>query len=236
MALHPHPVRADEIVDWDPVPPDHEPMLDESEYYLHQLCTNLGYRDYDDRQHQANLRAARAEVRRMQRSAAKMKSAPASAVRVRAPRARARRSAQSHGGSRSAAASGSSDSDGSGDPDSDPPPSRSAPPATPSLPVQQFLPHDRLWSVEDLARFLGIATQTVYTAIHRRQYPEKIPAPSLRVMSRARWRPEDVHAWVAERCGSHVEPVREPVPPAPGKRGRGRPRLSDRRQTVGGAK
>jgi predicted DNA-binding transcriptional regulator AlpA len=243
MALHPRPARAvDEDLDEDLAGIDAphyeagEAGLDEAEDYLHQLYTNLSYRDDDDHQHQARVRAARAEVRRLHRSAAKVKSAPASAARVRAPRARARRSAQAHGGSRSASA-GSSDSDGgSGDPDSEPPPSAS--PASPPLPqnfVVQPLPHDRLWSVEDLAIYLGVSAQSVYTAIHRRQFPEKIPAPSLRVMSRARWRPEDVLAWVAERCSAHKEPVRESVPPAPGKRERGRPRLSDRRR-AGGAK
>lgn len=51
---------------------------------------------------------------------------------------------------------------------------------------------DRLWSVQDVAYFLGVPVQTVYAWRSAGSGP-----PGRRVGKRLRYRPEDVRAWVA---------------------------------------
>lgn len=53
---------------------------------------------------------------------------------------------------------------------------------------------DRLWSVEDVARFLGVPVATVYAWRHRRVGPK-----GRRIGRHLRYLPEDVRAWVREQ-------------------------------------
>lgn len=53
------------------------------------------------------------------------------------------------------------------------------------------LPEDRLWSVEDVAYFLGVPKATLYTW----RTDEKGP-PARRVGRWLRYRPDDVRTWV----------------------------------------
>lgn len=148
-------------------------------------------------------------------------------ARVRAPRARARRSVQAHGGSRSAN-SGSSDSDGGSgdsdpDPDSDPP--HSPPPHHPALARTESL----LWDVHDLAHHLRRSVGGIYNAICARRW-DLVPAP-LYIGRSPRWRPEDVRAWLEQLAPRQTTPVKDAKP---GRR-RGRPR-KPAMQVEGGAK
>lgn len=215
MALNPRPLRADEqIADWDPL-----------EAHWHKMLE------------QAESRACRASARR---NRAVVVAAPASSARA-AKRSRSRRSPQAHGGSSSRASSKGSDSDGdgSGDPDSDP----SAPPHSLPHSASLPLPDDRLWSVQDLAYFLGISADRVYHLLSAKRFPEAIPAPSCRILKYPKWRPQDVERWLALRCAAYEmehglaleDASPAPAPASVKKRGRGRPRLSDNRQ-AGGAK
>ena len=52
----------------------------------------------------------------------------------------------------------------------------------------------RLWTVEDVAAFLGVPVKTIYDW-RTRDYGPK----GLRVGKYVRFRPEDVDAWVAEQ-------------------------------------
>ncbi|WP_405084496.1 helix-turn-helix transcriptional regulator [Microbispora sp. NBC_01389] len=53
---------------------------------------------------------------------------------------------------------------------------------------------DRLWSVEDVAGFLGVPVATVYAWRHRRVGPK-----GRRIGRHLRYLPEDVRAWVREQ-------------------------------------
>lgn len=53
------------------------------------------------------------------------------------------------------------------------------------------LPEDRLWSVQDVAYYLSIPVQTVYSWRSAGHGP-----PGRRVGKRVRYRAEDVRAWV----------------------------------------
>lgn len=53
------------------------------------------------------------------------------------------------------------------------------------------LPEDRLWSVDDVAYFLGVPKTTLY------MWRTEDKGPAARRVGRwLRYRPEDVHAWV----------------------------------------
>lgn len=53
-----------------------------------------------------------------------------------------------------------------------------------------------LWTAEDIARYFGIALDTVYR--RRSLYPETLP-PAVKVGNSLRWRPQDVDQWVEKR-------------------------------------
>jgi len=67
---------------------------------------------------------------------------------------------------------------------------------------------DRLWSVADLARYLGVPVQTIYAWRHRGEGP-----PAHRVGRYLRYRSSDVERWLAER--RDVSGVRDTVDAAP---------------------
>lgn len=58
--------------------------------------------------------------------------------------------------------------------------------------VHGEVPKERLWSVQDVAEYLGVSVQTVYSWRGAGKGP-----PGRRVGKRLRYRPEDVRAWVA---------------------------------------
>lgn len=53
---------------------------------------------------------------------------------------------------------------------------------------------ERLWTVEELARFLGVPVATVYQWRYRRQGP-----PGIRVGRHLRFRRADIERWLSER-------------------------------------
>lgn len=55
------------------------------------------------------------------------------------------------------------------------------------------LPENRLWTVEDVAYYLGVSTHTVYEW----RGVGKVGPPGRRIGQRVRYRPEDVKAWFA---------------------------------------
>lgn len=54
---------------------------------------------------------------------------------------------------------------------------------------------ERLWGVQDVAGFLGVPTMTIY---HWRTI--KYGPPGVRVGRYLRYRPDDVHAWLAAQA------------------------------------
>jgi excisionase family DNA binding protein len=60
---------------------------------------------------------------------------------------------------------------------------------------------EKLWSVDDLASYLGVPRATVYVWSSRRIGPR-----SVRVGRYLRFRPADVEAWLGEAQRQHQEP------------------------------
>ena len=56
------------------------------------------------------------------------------------------------------------------------------------------LPDERLWTVEEVATFLRIPVSTLYRWRSQRTGPK-----GRRIGKHLRYRPEDVHAWVAKQ-------------------------------------
>lgn len=54
---------------------------------------------------------------------------------------------------------------------------------------------ERLWSVHELAEFLGVPVQTIYWWRYRGEGP-----PAVRIGRHLRFRPADVERWLAERA------------------------------------
>ena len=128
------------------------------------------------------------------------------------PRRRTARARHRH----TTAATGSS---ADGDPDGDPDPAPASPPA-PALAAPLLVP---LLTPLDLARYLGLAKQTVYIALSLGRGIGRIIPPPNRIGVLPRWRVEDVEAWVASRLQPLPTPTPAPAPEATPPRKRGRP-------------
>ena len=65
---------------------------------------------------------------------------------------------------------------------------------------------ERLWTVEQLARFLALPVATIYAWRYRGEGP-----PALRIGRHVRFRPEDIEAWLQEDAQTcPVSDVRSP--------------------------
>ena len=62
-----------------------------------------------------------------------------------------------------------------------------------SPPDHCAMTHDRLWTVRELARFLGLHEKTVYRLVRSGDLP------CVRVRNRVRFHPTDVLRWVSAR-------------------------------------
>lgn len=62
--------------------------------------------------------------------------------------------------------------------------------------------NEPLWTVEQLAEFLGVPVRTIYAWRYKRKGP-----PALRVGKHVRFRPADVERWLADR-GADVSGAR----------------------------
>lgn len=87
-----------------------------------------------------------------------------------------------------------------------------------------------LWDIEELASFLKKSKASIYSDLKRN--PEVVPPPiRLPGTNRLRWDPRFVREW-ARKYQTGILPMPEEsstsdapgIPPAPAKRGRGRPR------------
>ncbi|HTI02714.1 MAG TPA: hypothetical protein VL752_17325 [Acidisoma sp.] len=64
--------------------------------------------------------------------------------------------------------------------------------------------HGKLWTIRELAAFLGYTESTVQTLVSKK--PSGLP-PRVAALYRPRWDPDVVRAWIAEQSRG-AEPVR----------------------------
>ena len=57
-------------------------------------------------------------------------------------------------------------------------------------------PPDRLWGIDDVARYLSVSRR----GVERLKSSGRLPKPALRIGRLPRWRPEEIREWV-ERGG-----------------------------------